>query len=48
MLTTNFTIEQIEKGQNNTLCIKLNIDEKEVLIPLIDVLIKLENMKGNF
>ena len=43
MVTNNF---DVVRDQNNTIFIKLNIDEKEITIALIDIILKLENMKG--
>lgn len=46
MVTSNFDVVRVEKN-NNTIFVKLNIDNHEpILIPLIDIILKLENMKG--
>ena len=46
MVTSNFDVVREEKN-NNTIFVKLNIDNQEpILIPLIDIILKLENMKG--
>lgn len=45
MITSNFEIVRLEK-YNNTIYIQLNIDNNLIEIPLIDIILKLENMKG--
>ena len=45
MVTSNFEIIRLEKN-NNTIYLQLNIDNQLFEIPLIDIILKLENMKG--
>lgn len=45
MVTSNFDV--VREDNNNTIFVKLNIENHEpILIPLIDIVLKLENMKG--
>lgn len=43
MVTSKF---DVVRGDNNTIFVKLNIENETILIPLIDIILKLENMKG--
>ena len=43
MVTNNF---DVVRDSNNTIFIKLNIENKEISIALIDIILKLEQMKG--